>query len=148
MFSTSYRRFWRFRFRVANLSQEAVRLMDFEIILCDEEVYTSIFASLGNTRLSGLKRISDCQLERKRQKANQWVQRPAFACAKSFSLYHKQKSLLTLQRRKQCESGSWKRGRSNSQKCFPSLRLLSFGHSLDYDKRKQQQLITSLILYF
>ena len=37
-FSTSYRSF---RVRAANLSQKAVSLMGFEIILCDEKVYKS-----------------------------------------------------------------------------------------------------------
>ena len=61
--------------------------MGFELILCDGEADTSIFASPENTRLSGLSRISDHRLKSNRQKANQPVQRPAFACAKSFSLY-------------------------------------------------------------
>ena len=61
--------------------------MGFEIILCDGEADTSTFAPPENTRLSGLSRISDRRLKSNHRKANQSVQRPAFACAKSFSLH-------------------------------------------------------------
>ena len=60
--------------------------MGLEIILCDGEADTSTFASPENTRLSGLSRTSDHRLKSNHQKANQSVQRSAFACAKSFSL--------------------------------------------------------------
>ena len=61
--------------------------MGFETILCDGEEDTSTLASPEITRLSGLSRISDHHLKSNHQKANQSVQRPAFACAKGFSLY-------------------------------------------------------------
>ena len=61
--------------------------MSFEIILCDGEADTSTFASLENTRPSGLSRILDRRVKSNRQEANQSVQRPTFACAKSLSLY-------------------------------------------------------------
>ena len=76
--------------------------MAFEITLCDEKVYKPIFASPEKTRLSGLSRIYDRRFESKRQKADNSAQRSAFACAKIFGLFRKQKSLLTSQRKKQC----------------------------------------------
>ena len=77
--------------------------MGFEITLCDEKVYKPIFASPENTRLSGLSRIlKDRRFESKRQKTSHSVQCSAVACGKSFSRFHKQKSLLTSQRKEQC----------------------------------------------
>ena len=101
-FSTSYKRFRRFRVRAANLSQKARQLNGFR---------NHIMWWKGIQINFGIPRENQTFQLIKNLRPPVWKQTPeskpfsatfAIAWAKSFSLFYEQKFLLTSQRRKQC----------------------------------------------